>query len=210
MCFLHTHTLIPDPIPTTHPHYNNPMRTFIAIELSEEIRESLAQIESHLKYAGADVKWVEKNNIHLTLKFLGEISEEKLQQVIAALEIIAKESSAFEISIKDIGAFPKIDYPRVIWVGLDKGTAESKVLAEKIDEVLSKIGIEKESRPFAAHLTIGRVRSPKNKEALKEKIANYKLLVTSYGLLVTNITLFQSKLTPRGPIYTKLHESRLG
>lgn len=183
------------------------MRTFIAIELSEDIRSSLTQIQSHLKYSGADVKWAEKNNIHLTLKFLGEISEEKLQQVIAALEIIAKESHAFEISIKDIGAFPNIDHPRVIWVGLDKGAEESKVLAEKIDEELFKIGFEKETRPFAAHLTIGRVRSPKNKRALKDKITQYAVRNTLYEY-VSSVILFQSKLTPKGSIYTKLHEAK--
>ncbi|MCX5668276.1 MAG: RNA 2',3'-cyclic phosphodiesterase [Candidatus Omnitrophica bacterium] len=184
------------------------MRTFIAIELSAEIKDSLAQIQSHLKYSGADVKWVEKDNIHLTLKFLGEISEEKLQQVIAALEIITRVIKPFEISIKDIGAFPNINYPRVIWVGLDKGTDESKSLAEKIVEELLKIGFQKEPRPFAPHLTIGRVRSPKNKEALKEKLQNYQLSAINYQL-VSPIILFQSTLTPKGPTYTKLHETSL-
>jgi len=185
------------------------MRTFIAIELSDEIRSSIDQIQSHLKYSGADVRWVEEKNIHLTLKFLGEITEEKLQQVIAALEIIAEEVKPFEISIKDIGAFPKIDFPRVIWVGLDKGALESAELAKKIDDALSKIGFEKESRPFAAHLTIGRVRSPKNKEALKQKISTLNSKFSTKIQLISSVTLFQSKLTPHGPIYTKLHEAKL-
>src|SRR3989338_5878109 len=121
------------------------MRTFIAIELSEEIRNTLAQIQSHLKYAGADVKWVEKDNIHLTLKFLGEISEEKAKQVTATLDDIAKETKPFEISLKDLGAFPAIDHPRVIWVGLDKGAKESTELAKKIDLALSKLGFQEDS-----------------------------------------------------------------
>lgn len=184
------------------------MRAFIAIELSEEIREILAQAESHLKYSGADVKWVEKGNIHLTLKFLGEIDEKKLQQVVTSLEIVAKGASPFEISIKDLGAFPTMEYPRVIWVGLDKGSEEAKALAQRIDEELSKMGFAKESRPFTAHLTIGRVRSPKNKEKLREKMLNYRLPTTDYRL-IKHITLFQSALTPKGAIYTKLHEAGL-
>jgi len=186
------------------------MRTFIAVELSDLIKASLAQIQSHLKYAAADVKWVEKNNIHLTLKFLGEILEEKLWQVKSTLEIIGMATAPFEISLKDVGAFPKIDYPRVIWVGLDKGAKESTDLAIKIDEELSKIGFEKETRPFAAHLTIGRVRSPKNKEALKDKITSHKLHVASSSphFSVGAVILFQSKLTPTGSIYTKLHEAK--
>ena len=185
------------------------MRAFIAIELSEEIRSSLAQIESHLKYSGADVKWVDKDNIHLTLKFLGEITEEKCEKIKSILDDIGKSVKPFEISIKDIGAFPKIDYPHVIWVGLDKGVNESKELAEKIDDALSKIGFQKETRAFTAHLTIGRVKSPKNKDALKEKVGTCKI-PTVNAQNISSVILFQSKLTPKGSIYTKLHEARLG
>ena len=183
------------------------MRLFIAIDISEEIRESLAQIQSRLKYAGVDVKWVEPKNIHLTLKFLGEVKEEKVEEIISELDDIARTFRPFELSIKDIGAFPKIEYPRVIWVGLDKGAGESKSLAEAIDERLSKLGFAKESRPFASHLTIGRVRSSKNKEALKEKILSYDLSPMTYDL-IRSITLFKSTLTPQGAIYTKLHEAK--
>jgi RNA 2',3'-cyclic 3'-phosphodiesterase len=184
------------------------MRTFIAIEISEEIKNSLAQAQSHLKYAGADVKWVEPGNIHLTVKFLGEITEEKCAKVKTALDTVAASAKPFELSIKDIGAFPKIEYPRVIWVGLDKGAKESTELAAKVDDALSKLGFQKESRPFAAHLTIGRVRSPKNKEALKEKIQSYTLYPIPYTLLVSSLVLFQSTLTPRGSIYSTLHEAK--
>jgi len=192
------------------------MRAFIAIELSDGIRESLARIQSHLKYPefssrdSADVKWVEKDNIHLTLKFLGEIAEEKCAKIKSILDEIGKLTKQFEISIKDIGAFPGIDFPRVIWVGLDKGAGESKELANRINEALCKLGFERESRPFAAHLTIGRVRSPKNKEALKEKIASYSLQPTVHSpQLISSVALFQSTLTPKGAVYTKLHETKL-
>ncbi len=186
------------------------MRTFIAIEISEEIRNTLAQIQSHLKYSGADVKWVEKDNIHLTLKFLGEISEEKKESVKSLLDSIASQTKPFEITIKDIGVFPKIEFPRVVWVGLDKGSSESKTLAEKIDEALSKIGFEKETRPFTSHLTIGRVKSPKNKEALKEKIQSYSPQTIDHRpQTIDSVILFQSTLTPKGSIYTKLHEAKL-
>ena len=184
------------------------MRTFIAIELSDEIKDALDRIESHLKYSGADVKWVAEENIHLTLKFLGEIDEKKCEKVKAALDEIAKSTASFEISLKDIGAFPKIEFPRVIWAGLDKGAKESTELAAKIDEALSAIGFDRETRPFAAHLTIGRVRSPKNKAELKEKMDSCILQPTPYTQTVIFVSLFHSKLTPTGPIYTKLHEAR--
>ena len=186
------------------------MRLFIAIELPQEIREELARIQSHLKYSAADVKWVEKENIHLTLKFLGEVQEEKIEKIRSVLDGIAGGARPFKLSLKDIGAFPKIEYPRVIWVGLDKGTAESEGLAAKLDEELSKIGFEKEARPFSVHLTIGRVRSSKNKDALKKTIASYSLQPAPPAPQeVNSIILFKSTLTQKGPIYSKLHESRL-
>lgn len=192
--------------------YGQAMRTFIAIEISEEIKNTLSQIESHLKYSGADVKWVKPEIIHLTLKFLGEIDEKKATEVNAVLDEIAKSVKAFEISLKDIGAFPKIEHPRVVWVGLDKGAAETAGIAVRIDEALSKIGFAKEERPFSPHLTIGRVRSPLNKDKLKEKMVS---AASKFDLLavaphrVTSIILFQSTLTPQGSIYTKLYETRL-
>ncbi|MFA5146369.1 MAG: RNA 2',3'-cyclic phosphodiesterase [Candidatus Omnitrophota bacterium] len=185
------------------------MRTFIAIEISDDICGALAQIQSRLKYAGADVKWVEPRNIHLTLKFLGEITEEKAGKIKSILDDIGSRTKPFEINLKEIGAFPRIESPRVIWVGLDKGAKESVELAGRIDDELSNIGFAKESRPFAAHLTLGRVKSPKNKEVLKEKVmssGSFQLSAISCQL-IKSIVLFKSTLTPHGSIYTKLHES---
>jgi len=163
----------------------------------------------HLKYSGADVKWVAKDNIHLTLKFLGEVSEEKIEVIKSILDGITSKTRPFEITVKDIGAFPKIEYPRVIWAGLDKGSDESKVLAEKTDNALSSIGFEKETRPFTAHITIGRVRSSKNKDALKDKMHSVDdKLLSGATQSVSSVILFKSTLTPSGSIYTKLHESR--
>ncbi|MDD5421908.1 MAG: RNA 2',3'-cyclic phosphodiesterase [Candidatus Omnitrophica bacterium] len=184
------------------------MRTFIAIELSDEIKETLAQATSHLKYSGADIKWVDKGNIHLTLKFLGEISDDKCEEVKNTIDGVAASTRPFEISLKDIGAFPNIEFPRVIWVGLDKGAAESAVLAKRIDTASSRLGFQEETRPFAAHLTIGRVRSPKNKQALKEKFTTYNLKLTTKNQPVSSVVLFKSTLTPQGSVYTKLYEAR--
>jgi len=184
------------------------MRVFIAIELSPEIKDSLSTIQSHLKYSGVDVKWVTTDNIHLTLKFLGDITEETCEKIISVLNGIGKSTRPFEIGIKDIGVFPNINYPRVIWVGLGKGAAESKALAQDIADGILKLGFQKEPRPFAPHLTIGRVRSPKNKEALKEKVSTAQIPVTR-PCLASSIALFQSTLSSKGPVYTKLHESAL-
>lgn len=186
------------------------MRTFIAIEVSEEIRNTLAQIEAHLKYAGADVKWVRPDIVHMTVKFLGEIDEKKAGEVKASLDSVARTTKPFELTLKDIGAFPKIANPRVIWVGLGKGASESTELALKVDEALSGIGFQKEERPFSPHLTIGRVRSAPNKAKLAEKMASaassFQLSAVSPHR-VSSLILFRSTLTPQGSIYTKIHEA---
>jgi 2'-5' RNA ligase len=184
------------------------MRTFIALEISPEIQAALEQAISHLKYAGADVKWVRPGAVHLTLKFLGEITEAKASEVGAALDRIAGASARFELAIGRIGAFPKVEYPRVIWVGLDKGAGESIALAGSVDAEMSRLGFDAESRPFAPHLTIGRVRSSKNRDRLKEKISSFAMPAVG-GCTVASIVLFKSTLTPQGSIYTKLHESDL-
>jgi 2'-5' RNA ligase len=184
------------------------MRTFIAIALSPEIRRGLAGIQSELKRSDADVKWVEPENIHLTLKFLGEVTKEFLPKVKEVLAGVASRFKPFEISIAGIGAFPKLDYPRVVWVGIEKGKAQTKAIAEKLDEELEKLGFAREEHEFSAHLTIGRVRSSKNKERLKQLITDYGLRITDYEQIET-VTLFQSTLTPNGPIYTSLCEAKL-
>lgn len=190
------------------------MRAFIALEISEDIRNALEQIESHLKYAGADVKWVRPGLIHLTLKFLGEIADKKIEDVESALDGAARSAKPFEMTLKDIGAFPGIERPRVIWVGLDKGAAEAAELARRIENSLSDIGFPKAEKPFSPHLTIGRVRSPLNADKLIEKILSASsvadLRSTDSSRKVTSVILFQSTLTPQGPVYTKLHESGLG
>ena len=187
------------------------MRAFIAVEISDEIKDLLVRVESHLKYAGADIKWVDPKIIHLTLKFLGEITDNKCEAVKSALDAITKCLKPFEMTVKDIGTFPNSVHPRVIWAGLGDGASEAVELAKHIEEAMSKIGFPAESREFSPHLTIGRVRSSSNMEKLKDKISSASLEIRPGGIVshkVISVILFQSTLTPQGSIYTKLHESR--
>lgn len=187
------------------------MRTFIAIELPEEIKTSLARIQEALKQTGADVKWVKPENIHLTLKFLGERDEKKIEKITAILEEVAKSKNVFEANISSIGAFPRINSPRVIWVGINKGSTETKEIAEELEEKTALLGIPKEDRPFSSHITIGRTRSDLNREELVQVMND---LASKFGqenleLRVTKITLFKSTLTPKGPVYEILKEGSL-
>lgn len=179
------------------------IRTFIAIEISEDLRQELAEVQQELRESEADVKWVKPQNLHLTLKFLGDLPEEKTREVKEILENIARHTQPFEANFAGIGAFPKLDFPRVVWVGIEKGKDELIGLAKEIEEELTRLGIPKEKRGFSAHLTLGRIRSPKNKDRLKSIIQEIDF-VAKNEISVEEITLFQSKLTPQGPIYTAL------
>ena len=160
------------------------------------------------------VKWVKPDGIHLTLKFLGNIPTSKISLIKEVLDSIAKETVSFQIALSKIGAFPKIDYPRVIWVGLEEGKDKTIELNRKLEERLEKIGFPKESRSFQPHLTLGRVKSSKNKGGLKKSIEllNRDLppLLSCESkkggakMTVSEIKLFKSTLTPKGAIYTCL------
>lgn len=186
------------------------MRAFIAIGLPQGIKDSLAGIQDELRSSGADVKWIRPENIHLTLKFLGDIDEIKKDKISNILERITAKRSDFRIRISSLGAFPKITSPRVIWVGIDEGDKESKDIAAELEEEAAKIGIPKEERDFSSHITIGRKRSPSNLDklinCLKEKTG---LGEKDMGFYAGKITLFKSTLTPKGPIYEALKEATL-
>ena len=187
------------------------MRTFIAIELPKEIRDALARLQEQLKKSRADVKWVEPKNIHLTLKFLGERDDKKVEKITDILEETAKNNNAYTMRISSCGAFPKIDSPRVIWVGIEEGDKETKEIVKELEEKISKVGIPKEDRAFSSHITIGRTRSTLKRDGLVQELKN---LMSTFGqekieFNVAKITLFKSTLTPQGPIYEALQEANL-
>jgi len=180
------------------------MRTFIAIELPQEVKDTLGRIQDRLKASGADVKWVEPRNIHLTLKFLGETDEQTLNKVTAALEEIAKAQKQFSASLSFCDAFPSINSPRVIWQGITRGEQEIKAVAARIETRLAETGIPKEEHEFAAHITLGRTRSSRNRREMTELLTDMAAKPPQAEFAVTALTLFQSTLTPRGPVYTAL------
>ena len=137
------------------------VRTFIAIKLTPEIISNIGRVQEELKRTDAQVKWVEPDNIHLTLKFLGHVTPEELEKVKITTKETLGPFAPFEMGVASLGAFPKIKYPRVIWVGIDRGRGELKRIAFSIEENLSKIGFAKEKRTFSHHLTLGRVKSSK-------------------------------------------------
>lgn len=181
------------------------VRTFIAIKLTPEIISNISGVQEELKKSVIEVKWVKPENIHLTLKFLGHITPEELEKVKLATRETLKPFAPFEVSVSGLGAFPKIEYPRVIWVGIDKGKKELTKIASRIEENLAKIGFAKEKRGFSPHLTLGRIKSLKGGERLIETFT--KLKAANLGSMrVTKISIMKSELRPLGPVYTSLEE----
>ncbi len=183
-------------------------RAFIAIELNEAVHSKIASLQSILKKSNADVKWLESGSIHLTLKFLGNMEIQKIKEIEEILNETAAGLEPFALTLKGIGAFPGLDHPRVIWVGVESGASQSKQLVKTIEEKLEIIGIPREEREFYAHITLGRVKSQKNIHNLEKIIAATEFAAGS-AVDVNHLTLFKSQLSREGPVYTPLFIAKM-
>ncbi len=188
------------------------IRAFIAIELSPEIAACLAQVIAQLqgRLEGIPVRWMAPENIHLTLKFLGEVSPGNLHLLTDMLQVEADSQNALEISVGGVGAFPKLRNPRVIWVGVE-APQELFALQRAIEAQTTRLGYAPDERPFSPHLTLGRVArnaSPAEARQIGEALNHSKV-----GFLgatqVRSIQLFRSDLQPSGAVYTKLFSAPL-
>lgn len=183
------------------------MRLFIATPLPKHIEELLAKIIYDLKQTRTRVKWVTSKNIHLTLKFLGDTEEGKVNSIIEAIDRVAEKHTAVNCLIDKIGGFPNMKHPRVIWAGLSGDIDKIKKIASEIEEKMTAFGFEKERRPFKSHLTLGRVKESSGLSELTAVVENYQLAPEEVRL--DKVVLFKSTLTPGGPIYERLHKAEL-
>lgn len=181
------------------------MRAFIGIDLPEAVRESLGALQRELAESHADVKWVEPANLHITLKFLGEISEEQRREVEALLKRLAAQTPRFLVSLEGVGAFPSIRAPRVVWVGISQGSNAVTGLAESIERESAALGFQREEREFAPHLTLGRVRSGRQRRELTQRLETLTWTPLP-AWSASTVTLYQSVLSAAGPRYSVLAE----
>lgn len=166
------------------------MRLFSAVEIPDKAQSEIAEISKRIE-TQARVKWVKRENLHITLKFFGEVDEsEPIEEI---LEESVKNTESIDVSLSGVDAFPSKDFVRVIWVGVEKGEEGLISIFKGIEERAEEIGFEKENRDFIPHVTLGRVKRGKMK--LPKIKFNYN------AFRVNNITLFKSTLTPGGPIY---------
>jgi 2'-5' RNA ligase len=185
------------------------VRAFVAVQVSDQVRETITAIENDLRRVGADVKWVEPHNLHLTLKFLGDTATEKLEGLCAALREAVQGAAAFDLTLAGAGTFPPGRRSvRVVWIGSAEGREALAELARRVEDACASQGFEKEQRPFSPHLTIGRVR--KESRRLAELAAAVsEVRFNPLKLRIDRLNLIRSELSPKGPTYTVLERFSL-
>lgn len=189
------------------------VRSFVAIELPEDIRMALSGLQKDLKRGGdSSVKWVDPRGIHLTLKFLGSVSSTLIPRIEDALTGVAQGVGPFSLEVVGTGVFPHLRNPRVAWVGL-AGEIESLLrLQGAVDSALEPLGFVPEARPFSPHLTLARLRedvSPEARQGFGQRLMQAKFPPQG-PFQVEALNLMKSQLTPQGAIYSRLASLKLG
>ena len=183
------------------------IRTFIAIELPELIKTILGEIQKELRKTGAHISWTKPANIHLTLKFLGDLDEKRVELLLQTTCQSVAEAKPFVLTTGDLGFFPNQKRPRVMWIGLGGDIPAITDLQEKLDRDLAAVGFPADDKPFSPHLTIGRFRTSKNINSLCNKISEIDFGAIQF--VVDHITVMRSQLDPAGAIYTPLEKCPL-
>lgn len=185
------------------------VRTFIALDPGKAIRDRMIALQQALAPAGADVKWAEPENMHLTLHFLGEVDNRDLMPVCKAVAAAAREHPAFDLSIEGTGCFPNPRRPRVLWIGVGQGLAEVRALHASLEEPLLKLGCyRREERQFTPHVTLGRMRGDESTEHLAAELLKKKDYQAG-ETHVNEVHVMSSELSATGPVYTVMSRAPL-
>jgi 2'-5' RNA ligase len=181
------------------------VRIFIAIPVPGEIKEQALQIKTELSRLKPDIKWVEYENYHITLKFLGEVKEGQITEIKTRLSMAAQACPAFSFRTMGIGFFPNKNRPRVMWLGVKGEMNKAQFLGERVDTYLSELGFEPEKKR-SFHLTLGRIRSERNLDETVSTTGSINNGLKSCDLLVKHFFLMESRLSSSGPQYLVLEK----
>ncbi len=188
------------------------MRIFIAVELPDKIKEKIDTLITYFKtqLPKQALKWVRKENLHLTIKFIGEFPEDEIPKIKTIIDEVLTNQSEFSFSIEGLGMFPNSDNPRVIWLGITGGDPLISI-HQQLNLSLAQIGVKTDHRPLSPHLTIARVRQGIDRATLSQignSLSEFRV-DTLGSIIVDHITLFQSNLKPAGPHYKVLYSRHL-
>jgi len=184
------------------------IRTFIAIDVDDrEVISKITRFQEELASSSSKLKLVEPENVHLTIKFLGNVEEHRLPHIYKVIDEISRRMSPFEMVLSGVGSFPSATRPRVIWVGIKEGFEEALHLIDLVESSLARLGFSRERRKPQPHVTVARVKYSSND---LERIIS-KFTDVEFGrILVKEVKVKKSTLTPKGPIYEDLYVSSLG
>ena len=177
------------------------IRSFIAIEIPEDIRNQIADVQEILKKEPERISWTKAANMHLTLKFLGDVEQNLIPDIGKTLNEISQTVKSFTFRINGLGAFPNLKRARVLWIGIENPGSELEDIAKKIEDSLIQFGFSKENRKFKPHLTLGRVKSQLSADFINKF---NKISFEGGVVLVREIKLIKSDLKPTGAVYTPI------
>jgi len=183
------------------------IRAFVAIDTPQEIKMELDELISNLRESAPDIRWVKAANLHLTLRFLGDIPKNSVGDLAAEIAKNVSNFGPFEISLMGIGGFPNLKKARVIWVGGGEGSERLYELAPLVEKSCRDCGFGATDKPFSSHLTIGRVKFPKGHEGLISLVESIQFESSDFP--VEEVVIFKSDLFPAGPKYTRLEAIKL-
>jgi 2'-5' RNA ligase len=185
------------------------MRTFIAIELDRTIRDRIVRLQQTVSSITPTVKWVESENLHITLFFLGEVEDTAVPGVCREVNNLAERFSSFEISIDRVGCFPNKHRPHIIWVGVGQGSHELCRIHEELEPRLLQLGCyRREERKYKPHVTLGRIRSGRDSEQIAKELTRFQEWQGGWAL-IGELLVMKSELTPQGPAYAVMARGRL-
>lgn len=184
------------------------MRLFIAIELPGEIKKELVKVQAQLKKAEVDASWIRAEGMHLTLKFLGEVAEQRVPEILSHLRKALEGAGPLRLEVKGVGTFPNPKNARVVWIGLSGDSEKLMRLQLAVERAMSLPGMEREERKFTPHLTLGRVKHIRAREQWTTTLDQLKD-ISLPGFDVASVSLMKSELKPSGAVYTEMGRTEL-
>lgn len=181
------------------------LRLFLAIDVPNSIREKVCEAQNFYKTLNLDAAWVKPANMHLTVKFLGDTPSDLIPAIKDRMAQIAKFSPPFYLTLGDVGVFPNVSRPRVLWVGFEDREGQLDSLKIRVEKEMTSLGFPPDMQKPVAHLTLGRIKSGKNKDSLKKALLSAGRIDTD-PFEVSSVRLIKSELTPKGSIYTVQEE----
>lgn len=194
------------------------IRTFIALDIAPDIKSIIRKAIKPLQTAWPGIRWTDDSQLHITLKFLGDVPVNEIHQVIEAAQQAVRNREAFDLVLEGLGAFPNLDHPRTVWIGISEGLEDLQELSDRIETELMPLGFHRENRPFTPHITIGRIKQSKpnrNERQAKKSVIDTPISLADdfftkesdrfFGSCpVDEIVVYASELFPDGPQYEVL------